>query len=67
MNAVSWLIHKHRNRRVRTGIRNMLRHFLHDEFIANQQTDDLGDIKLLGSSQAEPLYLDFSYQVESPA
>ncbi len=40
MHAIGALIHKHGNRRVRARVRNMLRHFLHDERGADKQADD---------------------------
>jgi len=41
MHAIGALIHKHGNRRIRAGIRNMLGHFLHDEGIANNEANHL--------------------------
>jgi hypothetical protein len=44
MQAIGALIHKHRNRRLRAGIGNILDHLLHDEWIANTKADDPGCI-----------------------
>src|SRR5271167_1373305 len=41
MHAVRALIYKNRNRRVGTGIRNVLGHFLHDQGIANNEANYL--------------------------
>src|SRR5580700_11138904 len=41
MHAVRARIYKNRNRRVRTGIRNVLGHFLHDQGIANDEANYL--------------------------
>src|SRR5579864_4435315 len=40
MHAISALIHKYGNRRVRARVRNMLGHFLHDQRVADKQADD---------------------------
>src|SRR5258707_12639117 len=128
MYAIGALIHQDCDRRVRARVRNMLRHFLHDERVADKKADDsrcvltrfllqncalvklhkqhqscfaqtflncafqFGErtclacraskfshirmtdggghtsdyvIERLGSLQTEPLYLDFSYDLES--
>src|SRR5215471_7134606 len=44
MHAIIAFIHQDCDRRVRAGIRNVLRHLLHDEWIANQPTHDPGYI-----------------------
>src|SRR5260370_15398224 len=41
MHAIGALIHKHGNRRVGAGIRNIFGHFLHDEGIANDEANHL--------------------------
>src|SRR5258708_9196598 len=40
MHAIGTFIHQDGNRRVRARVRNMLRHFLHDERVADKQADD---------------------------
>src|SRR5215469_9394936 len=44
MNSIGALIDKHRNRRIRASVRNMLSHFLQDEWIANDQANHLGNL-----------------------
>src|ERR1700747_772851 len=42
MHAVGTFVDEHGDRSIRAGVRNMLRHFLHDERIANDKADHPG-------------------------
>jgi len=44
MYAIAAFIHQDRHGRIRARVRNMLRHFHHDEWIANDKADDPGCI-----------------------
>src|ERR1700736_4511269 len=44
MHTIGALIHKNGNRRIGTGVRNVLGHFLHDEGIANNEANHLRNL-----------------------
>src|SRR5258705_7939308 len=63
MYAVGTLIHEDGNRSIRAGVRNMLRHLLHDERIPVDETNDSRSVAVGALAEDHPLIeLDKQHQ-----
>src|SRR6266446_431332 len=66
MYAVGTLIQEDGNRSIRAGVRNMLRHLLHDERIPDDETNDSRSVAVGALAENHPLIeLDKQHQPDS--